>query len=100
MLHQNIDHCFGIVDKIVRIELKFFKFGVLSYKVFDRVFQDLDYLSQGGLIGRSFNVEDDFVFDSQFLGDRQGVGGGPSMVEVVDGGHFRAQFVENLKWVK
>lgn len=89
VLHEDLDDGLGIIDVVIGIEPEFFKFGVFSDEVFNRIFEGGDNFCQGRLIGRGFDVENDLVFDSQFPGDRQGIGGGSSVIEVVDGDHVR-----------
>jgi hypothetical protein len=96
VLHEDIDNGFRVVDEVVGIEFQLFKFGILADEVFDRALQPVHDPGEGGLIGRGFDVNNDFVIDSQFLGDRQGVLRRSSMIVVIDGdlGHGRevAQF--------
>ena len=91
VLHEDLDNGFWVVDEVVGIEFQLFKFGILADEVFDRVPQSVHDPGEGGLIGRGFDVKDDFVIDSQFLGDRQGVLRRSSMIVVIDGdlGHGR-----------
>ena len=100
MFQEDLHHGLGMIHEGVGIEPELLEFGILADQVLDWVFQDLDNVGQGGLVGRGFDVEDDFVFDSEIPGDRQGIGGGASMVVVVDGGHERGAMVENLKRVR
>ncbi len=85
MFYEDVDDGLGVVDVVVGVELEFFEFGVLADEVFDRVLEGGDEFGEGGFVGRGFDVEDDFVIDSEFLGDRQGIVRGASMIKVVDG---------------
>lgn len=85
MLHKDIDHGLRVVDVVVGVEFKFLEFRILTYEIFDRVFKRFDDLGEIGFSRRSFDVDDDFVIYSQFLGDRQGIVRGASMIEMVDG---------------
>lgn len=84
MLHEDVDDCPGIPDEVIRVELQFFKFGILSHEILDGVFEFGDNRVELLFSGRCLDVKDDFVFDSEFAGDRQRVGGGTSMVEVIN----------------
>lgn len=85
VLHENVDDGLGIVDVVVGIELELFEFGILAHEIFDRIFKGFHNLGEFLFTGRSFDVNDDFVIDSEFLGDRQGIIGRTSMIEMVDG---------------
>lgn len=87
VFHENLHHRLGIVDEVFGIQFEFLKFRVLADEIFYRVFEDLYDVFEGGLIGRVFEVEDDFVFDSEFPGDRQGIGRRASVVVMVDRDH-------------
>lgn len=84
MLHEDVDDGLGIVHEVIGIEFEFFEFGILANEIFNGVFEGFDNPRELGLIGWSFNVEDDFVLDSQFPGDRQGMIGRASTFEVID----------------
>lgn len=84
MLHKNSNHRFRISHIVVGIELQFLKLGILPDKIFDRVFQRSDNFLQLLFSRRFFDVENYFVINSQFPGDRQGIGGGPSVGIVVN----------------
>ena len=84
VLHEDLDHGCRIADKIVRIQLKLFEFGILSHEIFDGVFELGDDRLKLLFAGRGFDVEDDFLLDSEFAGDRQRVGGGTSVRVVIN----------------
>ena len=84
MLYENLDDRFGVADVVIGIEFKFFEFGVLSDEVFYGVFKRFDDFGEFFLTGRRFDVEGDFVIYSEFLGDRQGVVGRASMIEMIN----------------
>ena len=73
MFDEDIDDGIGVVDKVIRVEAEFFKFSVFADEILDRVLEGGHDFEEGGCIGRGFDVEDDFVIDSEFLGDRQGI---------------------------
>jgi hypothetical protein len=100
VFQEDLHHGLGVIHEVFGIEPELLEFGVLADQILDRVLKDLDDVGQGGLVGWGFDVEDDFVFDSEIPGDRQGIGGGASVVVVVDGGHERGAVVENLKRVR
>jgi len=85
VLHEDLDDGFGVSDEVIGVELEFLKLGVLADEVFDRTFEGFDDFGELRGIGRSFDVENDFVINSQFLGDRQGVLRRASTFEVVNG---------------
>lgn len=64
MFYEDLDHGFGVVDKVVWIEFQFLKLGIFSDEVFDRVFQNFDDAGEGRFVGRCLNVKDDLVVDS------------------------------------
>ena len=55
------------------VEFELLELGILTDEILDRIFENLDDFCQLRGIGRSLDVKDDFVIDSQFLGDRQGI---------------------------
>ena len=73
VLHKDIDDRFGIVHEVVGVEFEFFELGILADKVFNGILKKFDNAGERGFIGRSFDVENDLVIDSKFLGDRQGI---------------------------
>ena len=73
VLEQNLNHGFRIIDIIIRIELQFLELGVLANQIFHRVFKAGNDLFQCLSVRRCLDVEDDFRFNSQFPGDRQGI---------------------------
>ncbi len=73
VLEQNLNHSFRIIDIIIRIELQFLELGVLAHQIFHRVFKTGNDLFQRLSVRRRLDVEDDFRFNSQFPGDRQGI---------------------------
>ncbi len=85
MLHENVHHGLGVVGVVVGIEFELLEFGILANEIFDRVFESFHDLGELGFVGRGFDVNDDFMIDSEFLGDRQGVIRRSSMIEMVDG---------------
>jgi len=85
VFHEDIDNGFGVVDVVIGVEFQLLEFGVLTDKIFDRIFESFDDLGESCGIGWSLNVEDDFVINAKFLGDRQGILRRSSMVEVVNG---------------
>ena len=85
MLHEDVDDCFRVVDVVVGVEFKFLEFGILADEILDGVFESFHDFGELGFSRWCLDVNDDFVIDSQFLGDRQGIGGRASMIEVVDG---------------
>ena len=85
MFDENIDHGLRIVDVVVGIEFEFLEFRIFPHEIFDGVFKRLHDFGELGLARWCFNVDDDFMINSQFLGDRQGLGGRTSVRVVVDG---------------
>ena len=75
MLHEDVDDRLGVIDVVIWIEFKFLKLGILADEVFDRIFENVHNLRERRCIGRSLDVNDDFVIHSKFLGDRQGIRG-------------------------
>lgn len=75
MLHEDVDDRLRVIDVVIGIELEFFKLGILADKVFDGIFENVHNLRECRGIGRSLDVNDDFVIHSEFLGDRQGICG-------------------------
>ena len=75
VLHEDVDDRLGVIDVVIGIELEFFKLGILANKVFDGIFENVYNLRECRGIGRSLDVNDDFVIHSKFLGDRQGIRG-------------------------
>ena len=73
MLHEDVDNRLRVSDKIIGVKLELLELGILANEVFDRVFKGFHDFGQFRSIGRSLDVEDDFVLNSQFLGDRQGI---------------------------
>ena len=73
VLEQDLDHCFRIIDIILRVELQFLELGVLAHQVFHGVFKAGNDLLQCLSVRRCLDVEDNLRLDSQFPGDRQGV---------------------------
>lgn len=73
MFDEDVDDGFGVVDEVIGVEFEFFEFGVLADEIFDRICKGGDELGEGRFVGRVFDVEDDFVINSEFLGDRQGI---------------------------
>lgn len=84
MLHEDVDDAFGIADEVIGVEFELFEFGVFANEIFDRIFKGFHDPGELLFIGRSFDVENDFVLDSQFLGDRQGILRRASTFEVID----------------
>jgi len=74
VFHKDLDNGLGVVDEVIGAKLKLFELGVLADKVLDGVFKKFDDAGEGGFVGRGFDVENDLVIDSKFLGDRQGIG--------------------------
>ena len=74
----------GLPTKSLGVELELLELRVLAHQVLDRVFESGDDLLQRLPVRRGLDVEDDLVFHSQFLGDRQGIRGGSSVRVVVD----------------
>ena len=75
VLHEDIDDGFGVIDIVIGIEFELLELGILADEVFDRIFENVHNLRECRGIGRSFDINDDFVIHSEFLGDRQGVRG-------------------------
>lgn len=75
MLHEDIDDGFGIVHVVIGVELELLELGILSYQIFDGIFEDFHDPGECRGIGRGFDVNYDFVIHSKFLGDRQGIRG-------------------------
>ncbi len=84
MLYEDINDGFGVADVVIGIEFEFFKLRVLPHEVFDGIFQRFHDLGEFFFPGRGFDIKDDLVVDSEFLGDRQGIIRRASVVEVVD----------------
>lgn len=97
MLHQNLDHGVRVSDKILRVELQLFEFRIFSDKIFDRVFQFGDDGLKLLFSGRGLDVENNVVFNTEFAGDRQRVGGRASMRVMVDGNFAHATKDEALR---
>jgi len=85
VLDQYFDHSFWIVDIVVGIEFEFLEFRILAHEILDGVFESFDDFGEFLFSRRSFDIEDDLVIDSQFLGDRQGIVRRTSMIKMVDG---------------
>ena len=73
MLDQNLDDRLCIIHIILGYKLELFKLRVLTHQILDWVFQRLHYFFQVSTPRRSLDVEDHFMINSQFLGDRQGI---------------------------
>ena len=73
MLEQDLDHGFGIIDKILRLEPEFLELGVLAHQVLNGILKAGNDLLQCLSIRRCLDVEDDLGLDSQFSGDRQSI---------------------------
>lgn len=84
MFDENIHHGLRIVDVVVGIEFEFLEFRIFAHEIFDGVFKRLHDFGELGLARWCFNVDDDFMINSQFLGDRQGIVRRASMIEMVD----------------
>ena len=63
MLYEDIDNCLWITYKIVRIKLKFLKFGILTNEVLYRIFKDVHDFCEGGFVGWCFNVKNNFMIN-------------------------------------
>ena len=74
MFQQNFDDRFGIAHKIVGVEFQLVELRILANKVFHGILEAGDDGFQFLPSGRFFDVENHFVIDSQFPGDRQGIG--------------------------
>jgi len=81
---ENIHHGLRIVDVVVGIEFEFLEFRIFPHEIFDGVFKRLHDFGELGLARWCFDVDDDFMINSQFLGDRQGIVRRASMIEMVD----------------
>ena len=85
MFDENVYHGFWVIDVVVGVEFEFLEFRILAHEIFDGVFKCFHDLGEFGFARRRFDVDDDFVIDSQFLGDRQGIVRRSSMIEMVNG---------------
>lgn len=85
MFYKNFDHRFRVSREGGRIETELFEEGILPHQILDRIFQSVDDVFQFLPSGWFLDVKDDFVLDSEFLSDRQGILRGSSVREVVDG---------------
>lgn len=63
MLYEDIDNCLWITYEIVRIKLKFLKFGILANEVLYWIFKDVYDFCEGGFVGWCFNVENNFMIN-------------------------------------
>lgn len=91
MFDENVDHGLRIVDVVFGIEFEFLEFRIFTHEIFYGVFKRLNDFGELGFARWCFNVDDDFEINSKFLGDRQGIVRGASMIEMVDRdfGHTR-----------
>ena len=85
MFEQDLDHGFWIIDVVVGIQLLLFEQRIFTHKIFHRIFEPGNDVFQSLAVRRRFNIKDNFVFDSKFPGDRQGIFRGTSMRVVING---------------
>ena len=75
MLEEDFHHGFRVVDVVIRVQLKFLEQRVLAHEILHGIFEGLDDTLQVFAARWLLDVEDDFILDSQFPGDRQGIFG-------------------------
>jgi hypothetical protein len=73
VLEQDINHSARVAHVIVGVEPALLEQGVFAHQVLNGVLEGLDDALQVLAPGWLLDVEDDFVLDSKFPGDRQGV---------------------------
>lgn len=84
VLDQNLDDGLRIGDKVVRAKLQLIELGVLANQVLYGIFKSFNNRLEFFSPGRFLDIEDDIIFYSQFLSDRQGIYGRASVGVVVD----------------
>lgn len=73
MLYENLDDGVWIIDVVIWVELQFLKLRILTHQILYWIFEAVHDLTKFVFSRRGLDIEDDFVIDSQFLGDRQGI---------------------------
>lgn len=71
--NQQVYDSLWVTYVVLRVQPECCKFGVFSYKVFDRILEKRNDRFQSRAIRRRLHIQDNFGLYILFLSDRQGV---------------------------